>query len=168
LVIAAIFAAGMSTISTSVNGTATIILVDFYQRYFNPDRSEKKSMKVLYLASAIFGILGILVAMAMMSVKSALDTWWMLASVFSGGMLGLFLLGYFSRKARSFHAATGVICGILVILWMSLSPLYFTGEHLLRFRSPLHANLTIVIGTTVIFLVGFLLTVGFNRRGSKK
>jgi SSS family solute:Na+ symporter len=158
LVIAAVFAAGMSTISTSVNGTATIILTDFYQRYFNPDKSEKKSMKVLYISSVIFGFLGILVALAMISVKSALDTWWMLASVFSGGMLGLFLLGYFSRKATSLQAAIGVTCGVLVILWMSLSPLYFTGENLLRFRSPFHANLTIVFGTTVIFLIGFLLS----------
>jgi len=168
LVIAAVFAAGMSTISTSVNGTATIVLVDFYQRYFNPEKSENKSMKVLYMSSVIFGILGILVALAMISVKSALDTWWMLASIFSGGMLGLFLLGYFARKAASFHAAIGVTCGVLIILWMSLSPLYFTEGNLLRFRSPFHSNLTIVIGTTVIFLVGFLLArLGVNLKSQK-
>jgi solute:Na+ symporter, SSS family len=158
LVIASVFAAGMSTISTSVNGTATIVLVDFYKRYIHLQAGDKKSMRVLYLSSVIFGILGISVALAMISVKSALDTWWMLASVFSGGMLGLFLLGYFARKATSMNAAIGVICGVFFILWMSLSPLYFTEGNLIRFRSPFHANLTIVMGTTVIFLVGFLLT----------
>jgi len=49
-----------------------------------------------------------------------------------------------------------------VILWMSLSPVYFTEGAWIRFRSPFHANLTIVMGTTVIFLVGFLLSVLFG------
>jgi SSS family solute:Na+ symporter len=169
LVIASVFAAGMSTISTSVNGTATIVLVDFYKRYIQPEAGDKKSMRVLYLSSAVFGVLGISVALAMISVKSALDTWWMLASVFSGGMLGLFLLGYFTRKAASFHASIGVVCGVLVILWMSLSPLYFTEGYMVRFKSPFHANLTIVIGTTVIFLVGFLLAnMGFRKKSKQE
>lgn len=167
LLIASVFAAGMSTISTSVNGTATIVLSDYYKRYVNPQATERKSMTVLYLSSLVFGVLGILVALAMMSVKSALDAWWMLASIFSGGMLGLFLLGYLARKASNFNAMIGVICGVLVILWMSLSPLYFTEGSWLNFRSPFHANLTIVIGTTVIFLVGFLLSKFIADRKSK-
>lgn len=164
LLIASVFAAGMSTISTSVNGTATIVLSDYYKRYVNPQASERKSMTVLYLSSLVFGVLGILVALAMMSVKSALDAWWMLASIFSGGMLGLFLLGFLARKATNFNAMIGVVAGVLVILWMSLSPLYFTEGSWLNFRSPFHANLTIVIGTTVIFLVGFLLSNFVNKR----
>jgi SSS family solute:Na+ symporter len=162
LLIASVFAAGMSTISTSVNGTATIVLSDYYKRYFNPQASERKSMTVLYFSSLIFGVLGILIGIAMISVKSALDTWWMLASIFSGGMLGLFLLGWLARKATKINAVVGVICGVLVIFWMSLSPLYFNEGRLLAFRSPFHANLTIVIGTTVIFLVGFLISKLYN------
>jgi SSS family solute:Na+ symporter len=104
LVIASVFAAGMSTISTSVNGTATIVLVDFYKRYINPSSDEKKSMKVLYLSSVVFGVLGISVALAMISVKSALDAWWMLASIFSGGMLGLFLL-IFCKKGDQYQCS---------------------------------------------------------------
>jgi solute:Na+ symporter, SSS family len=158
LLIASIFAAGMSTVSTSVNSTATIVLSDYYKRYFKPNPSEKASMRVLYMASSVFGILGILVALAMMKVQSALDAWWTLASIFSGGMLGLFLLGYFAKKAKNINAAIGVIVGVFVIFWLSLSPLYFNTGGWLKFRSPFHANLTIVIGTTVIFLVGFILS----------
>jgi solute:Na+ symporter, SSS family len=49
LLIAAIFAAGMSTVSTSLNSTATIFLTDYYQRYINKSASERASMTVLYL-----------------------------------------------------------------------------------------------------------------------
>jgi len=155
LLIAAIFAAGMSTVSTSVNSTATIILSDYYRRYFK-NATEKSSMKVLYISSVIFGALGIIIALSLVGVESVLDAWWSLASIFSGGMLGLFLLAFLSKSVRNIDAAVGVIIGALVIIWMSLSPLYFTSENLLAFKSPFHSNLTIVIGTLVIFLVGFI------------
>jgi SSS family solute:Na+ symporter len=73
-------------------------------------------------------------------------------------MLGLFLLGYFTKKAMKIDAVIGVIIGVLVIIWMSLSPLYFTEGKSLAFKSPFHTNLTIVFGTMAIFLVGFILT----------
>ncbi|MBG0858417.1 MAG: sodium:solute symporter [Bacteroidales bacterium] len=158
LLIASIFAAGMSTVATSLNSTATIVLNDYYKRYFKKDAGEKSSMRVLYISSFFTGTLGILIALALVGVESALDAWWSLASIFSGGMLGLFLLGYFSKKAVKIDAVIGVIVGVLVIIWMSLTPLYFTEGKSLAFRSPFHSNLTIVFGTMTIFLVGFLMT----------
>ncbi len=158
LLIASIFAAGMSTVSTSLNSTATIILTDYYKRYFNKDAGEKSSMKVLYLSSAVTGMAGIVIALALTGVESALDAWWSLASIFSGGMLGLFLLGYISRKSGNAPAVAGVIAGVLVIIWMSLSPLVFAGNEDTTLKSNFHTNHTIVFGTMVIFLTGFLLT----------
>jgi SSS family solute:Na+ symporter len=157
LLIASIFAAGMSTVSTSVNSTATIVLSDYYKRYFNPNASERSSMLVLYISSLVFGALGIIISLSLVGVESVLDAWWSLASIFSGGMLGLFLLAFLSKKVRNIDAAIGVIIGVVVISWMSLSPLYFTDGNLLRFKSPFHSNLTIVFGTMSIFLLGFLL-----------
>lgn len=157
LLIAAIFSAGMSTVSTSLNSSATIVLSDYYKRYFNKEADEKSSMRVLHISSFITGILGIGIALMLVCVESVLDAWWSLASIFSGGMLGLFLLGYISKKAGKTDAVTGVIIGVLLITWMSLSPLYFTEGKMFAFRSPFHSNLTIVFGTITIFLVGFLI-----------
>lgn len=165
LLIASIFAAGMSTVSTSVNSSATIALTDYYKRFINPKASEKQSMRVLYLSSMVFGVFGVGVGMAMISVRSALDAWWNLASIFSGGMLGLFLLGYIARKAKNINAAIGTAVGVLTIMWLSLSPIYFPAEEGYRFSSPFNPNLTIVIGTTVIFLVGFLLSIQIGKKG---
>lgn len=164
LLIASIFAAGMSTVSTSLNSTATIVLSDYYQRYINKQASEKSSMTVLYISSIVFGSLGVIISLTLVGVESVLDAWWSLASIFSGGMLGLFLLAFMSKKVRNIDALIGVILGVLVIVWMSLSPLYFNDENLLAFRSPFHSNLTIVIGTLVIFLVGFLSMKLFNKK----
>ena len=87
----------------------------------------------------------------MMSVQSALDAWWIMASVFSGGMLGLFLLGYFSVKTNlinSRHALIGVILGVILIAWLSLSG-----------QTIFHSYFAIVLGTIVIFVTGFLLSI---------
>ena len=153
LLIASIFAAGMSTIATSVTSSSTIILTDYYQR-FRKHAGNRERMLVLKLSSVGVGVAGILVAFAFMSVQSALDGWWALASIFSGGMLGLFLLGYISKKARNFDAVLGVVCGVILVCWIVISPF-------------VHANLAIVFGTLLIFLVGFLSANLFNKRRCK-
>lgn len=157
LLIASIFAAGMSTVSTSLNSSATVILTDFFK--FPPEHpeTERKSMLVLYLSSFIFSVLAIFIAVAMINVQSALDAWWKLASIFSGGMLGLFLLGYLAPKVKNTAAVIGVVTGVLVIGWMSLSPIIFTKGEMLKYASPFHSYLSIVFGTLAIFIVGFLL-----------
>jgi SSS family solute:Na+ symporter len=161
LLVASVFAAGMSTISTSVNSSATVILNDYFRKSVTKKSSERSRMKILYISTAIFSALGILIAIAMINVQSVLDAWWKLASVFSGGMLGLFLLGYFSKKVTSKAALTGVLAGVPVIAWMSLSQ-FLPG----RFASPFHSYLTIVFGTTVIFIIGFLAGVIFKPQKS--
>lgn len=153
LLIASIFAAGMSTIATSVTSSSTIILTDYYQR-FRKHAGNRERMLVLKLSSVGVEVAGILVAFAFMSVQSALDAWWALASIFSGGMLGLFLLGYISKKARNFDAVLGVVCGVILVCWIVISPF-------------VHANLAIVFGTLLIFLVGFLSANLFNKRRCK-
>lgn len=162
LLIASVFAAGMSTISTSINSSATVILEDHFKKYINTNVTEKGSMKVLTISSVTMGILSILVALSLNGVTSALSAYWALASIFSGGMLGLFLLAYIGKNVKRIPAAIGVILGIIVIAWMSLSPVIFTDGLFISFRSPFHANLTIVFGTLVIFLCGFLLSKIFE------
>lgn len=154
LLVAAIFAAAMSTVSTSLNSSATILLNDFYRRYVNPQASGAQMMRLLRRTTVLWGVLGTLMALAMVHVKSALDAWWMLAGVFGGGMLGLFLLGMLSRRAGGRAAFTGVLCGVLVILWMTLSPQLTSLPADLR--SPFHGFLIIVFGTATILAAGFL------------
>ena len=161
LLIASIFAAGMSTISTSLNSTATVILNDYYKR-FRKNRSEGESVWVLYISSAVISIFGIIISFYLIKVESALNVWWNLSGIFSGGMLGLFLLGYFSRKVKNVPAMIGVALGLLVIIYMSLSPVYFTGD-LEDLKNPLHSYMTIVVGTMVIFFTGLLITSISNK-----
>lgn len=155
LLIASVFAAGMSTVSTSINSSSTVILADFFKLPEDDPATTKKSMKILHLSSLIFSVVSIFIAIAMINVQSALEAWWKLASIFSGGMLGLFLLGYFAPKVKSKGAIIGAVVGVIVIGWMSLTPIFFTEGKLAEFASPFHNYLSIVFGTVSIFIVGF-------------
>lgn len=163
LVIAAIFAAAQSTLASSINCSATLTLCDLYRRYLRPQADARESMRVLRVATLAFGVAGTLTALAMIRVKSALDVWWELASIFSGGMLGLFLLGVISRHAKNAAAATGVMVGLLLIFWMSLSPRL--SDEWAAWRSPFHNFMVTVIGTLAILLVGLTITFLFGSRG---
>lgn len=166
LVVASIFSAGMSTVATSINSSATIVLTDFIGRFAGIELSEKQKMRTLYATSLIVGVAGVFIGLMMMKVDGILEAWWKLASIFSGGMLGLFLLSLACRKPDRTASVLGVIVGLLVIAWMSLSPLINEGEPFYAFRSPFHTYLTIVFGTTAIFLTGFVLTELKNRKSN--
>ena len=162
LIVAAIMAAAMSTISSGMNASATIFLVDIYQRYHRSDPSPRQSMRVLYVATTMFGLLGMATGIAMIGVKSVLDTWWLLSGIFAGGMLGLFLLGIISRSTQTTEALAATLVGLLVIIWLTFSK--YLPDSLAAVRSPFHQNMITVIGTLTIFLVGLLLSTFRVRR----
>ncbi|MGI9455162.1 MAG: sodium:solute symporter [Aeoliella sp.] len=157
LLVAAVLAAAMSSVDSSLNCSATLLLCDVYKRYFRPTASEKESMKVLYVMTLVFGIAGTgtgLWIMKLSATTNVLDVWWKLAGIASGGLLGLFLLGRLSERIRGAHAAIAVVAGVTVILWMSFSPTEIWPQALAQLRSPFHGFLTIVFGTLVILVVG--------------
>ena len=113
-------------------------------------------MLVLYSGTLVWGAAGTGTALAMIQVQSVLDTWWKWAGIFSGGMLGLFLLGLIARRAKNAAAASGVLAGVLVILWMTFSP-QWTGR-LEPLRSGMHSFLIVVVGTLTVLLVGLVIS----------
>jgi SSS family solute:Na+ symporter len=166
LLIASIFAAAMSTVSSSLNSSATIVVTDYYKRYVNREATERQAMRMLIIVTVVCGVLGTVIGLAMTRVKSALDAWWMLAGIFGGGTLGLFLLGFISKRIPSRAALTGVVAGVLVILWMTLSPKIASLPA--AFQSPFHGFLIIVFGTGIILLVGLLVTVWIGPEGGNR
>ncbi|MFN8355442.1 MAG: sodium:solute symporter [Spirosomataceae bacterium] len=156
VIVAAILSAAMSTISSGMNASATVFSVDIYQRYFKPQLSDKQSLHLLYMATTVMGILGMVTGLAMIGVKSVLDLWWELSGIFAGGMLGLFLLGMLAGQARRFEAATATTIALLVILWMAFSD-RFPAEFA-ALKNPFHKNMVMVIGTLTLFLVGTTLS----------
>ncbi len=58
MVLAAVAAAAMSTIDSGLNCSATVLLVDFYKRYVNPQVSDQASLRCLRVTTVVWGLLG--------------------------------------------------------------------------------------------------------------
>jgi len=129
------------------------LMSDLYRRFLKPDADDAHLLRFVRVTTVVLGLLGTGMALLMLSIKSALDAWWGMAGIFSGGMLGLFLLGIVSARVRWPHALIAVILGILLILWGSFGP--ETGS---PWAFPFHTLMITVIGTVAIFLVGILLS----------
>ncbi|MEM8735209.1 MAG: sodium:solute symporter, partial [Planctomycetota bacterium] len=155
LLIAAIFAAAMSTVSTSLNSSATLVMSDFYRRLVNPSCSNRRQVGVLRLATFIWGTMGTIMALVLVQLTdSVLDIWWTLSSVLGAGIVGLFLLGLVVPKIQSRQAQVVLVAGMLLIAWMTVSRSPLWPNDWSPFSSPLHPYLVIVVGPLVMISVG--------------
>lgn len=151
LLVAAIIAAAMSTIAATLNSGSTVLLEDYFKRFFPAKAGDSRNIRFLRSMTVVLTVLAIGVAVAVMNVKSALTAWWSMQSVLSGGMLGLFLLGIFSRRTTSAQAAIATIMGVLVVVYITF------GQKILPLPGFIHLNLSIVLGTLTLFFTGFIL-----------
>ncbi|MBS1933944.1 MAG: sodium:solute symporter, partial [Bacteroidetes bacterium] len=166
IIVSAILSAAMSTISSSMNASATVFTLDIYQRYIKKNMNDKQTLRLLFISTFVIGVFGIIAGIAMIGVKSILDIWWQLSGIFAAGMLGLFLLGISSKQTKNAEAFLAVIIGILVIAWMTFPSLL--PSNLSYLRSTFNTNMVIVIGTLTIFLAGIFFTWIKSSLNSKK
>ena len=152
LLVAAIIAAAMSTVAATLNSGSTVLLEDYYKRFF-PAKAGASGRNIRFLRSmtVLLTVASICVAVAVMNVKSALTAWWGMQSVLSGGMLGLFLLGAYSKRTTSTQALIATLLGLLVVVYITF------GQKICPLPGWIHLNLSIALGTLTLFLVGWLL-----------
>jgi SSS family solute:Na+ symporter len=158
LLIAAVFAAAMSTVSTSLNSSATLAMSDFFVRLFRPDAIDRSKIHVLRITTVLWGLFG--TGMALILVKltdSALDIWWTLSGVLGATIIGLFLMGITSPRLRQSNAVPVLAAALLLIAWMTFSKTDYWPESLESFASPFHPFLVIVIGPLLMILGGRVL-----------
>jgi len=118
LIIAGIFAASMSTLSSCINSVATLVSVDFYERY-SKKVTQKKSLKVAEFATVIGGMVGIATALllARANIQSALETSFALGGLLGGGFAGCYALGIFTKRANWQGTMIGVAVSIVLTLF---------------------------------------------------
>jgi SSS family solute:Na+ symporter len=120
LVLAAIFAAAMSTLSSSLNSSAAAAVNDFYVPLTGGRRDGAHYLTVSRVLTAIFGMTQIVVAIVAIRLSSrVVDEVLGIASFTNGLVLGLFLLGTFSSVGRR-AAFAGLAGGALFMLWIKL------------------------------------------------
>lgn len=160
LLIAAIFAAAMSTVSTSLNSSATLVMSDLYQRLIRPQATDAQLMRVLRLATLVWGVAGTAVAIGLVYwTESVLDIWWTLSGVLGATIVGLFLMGLVYPRLSDAQAKVAAAAGLVLIAWMTFSPLW--AGRLPLPVSPFHKLWILVVGPVFMLAVaGVLRFVG--------
>ncbi|WFC42483.1 sodium:solute symporter [Pseudoxanthomonas sp. SE1] len=129
LIIAGIFAAAMSTLSSIINSVSTLASVDFYEKLArNP--TPKKSVLFAEIMGVLVGLLGIGIALLLSryDIHSLFDVSIELAGLLGGGFAGAYTLGMFTRRANAQGVAIGIAGAIVLtlLIWsMDLVHPYF-------------------------------------------
>ncbi len=139
---AGIFAAAQSTISTSMNSTATTVVSDFL-RPFGALKTERGYLNAARGVTLTFGVLGTLLGLLFIDPanKSLFDSFIKVIGLFMGVLGGLFGLGVLTRRANAWGSLLGAMAGATV---MGLLPLY----------SQINGYLYAAMGITTCFVVG--------------
>jgi sodium-coupled monocarboxylate transporter 8/12 len=122
LLIAAIYAASMSTISAGINSLTSASLIDFYQRLWpQPDLSEHNQLYLARRLTLVYGVLVIAFAFLVQHLGTLLEASNSAIGLVGGPLLGIFFLGVFVRRVTARGALLGWLAGIGVLLsvWLA-------------------------------------------------
>lgn len=121
LLVAGIFSAAMSSISSSLNSVSTAYCNDFHA-HFKPKTPDIKLLRIARYATVVTGVLGVLLAlwMANSNIKSLWDEFYRFLGLFTGGLGGLFLLGMLTKRANGKGALAGLVVSALSIWYISV------------------------------------------------
>lgn len=146
LLIAAVFAAGMSTLSSNINSVAAVITSDFY-KVLKLNVSAKSTLLVARWSGIIVGLLGIVMALVLATwdIASLWDQFNTFLGLLTGGLAAFFMMGIFFKRISGIAALIGVAVGLVALLY-------------LRNASDMSFLLYGAAGITVSVLVGWLLS----------
>ncbi|ATI63419.1 sodium:solute symporter [Edwardsiella tarda] len=145
LIIAAIFAAAQSSISSSLNSISSCFNSDIYVRLSRQERSTAQKMKLARLVIIIAGLLSSLATLWLVYANESevWDAFNSLIGLMGGPMTGLFMLGIFCKRANAGSAVVGILVSVIAVL-------------LARYASDLNFFFYGVIGALAVVIAGGL------------
>lgn len=146
IIIAAIFAAAMSTMSSSMNSVSVLVSEDFYRR-FSKNADDRKRLRLMKGVSYLVGVIGIALAlwMATFEVRSIFETWNRMAALLGGGFVGIYALGMFTTRTNGVGAFAGAIASIIWTLFAE--------------RTAMHWSLLAPTATLACIVVGYVVSL---------
>jgi len=141
LMIAAIFAAAMSSIAAELNSLSTATVIDFYRRHYRKSATDEHYLWVSKVATCFWGGFASITALYAANLGSLIEVVNRFGSFFYGSLLGVFILAVGMPRATAAGAFWGLIGGMLTVAAVAR----------MTSISFLWLNL---IGTVAVFVVG--------------
>jgi SSS family solute:Na+ symporter len=154
--IASLFAAGMSTMSSDLNCLSAVGVEDYYRK-LRPDAPDRRRLNVGKIMVAVCGLTAVGIAIFIASRgERALALYYAACSIISGGLAGLFLLAFLSRRANKQGLWIGISANLLFTGWATLT----SGKNQMldlgagNYTWP--SVMIGVIGHVIVLVVGYL------------
>ena len=145
LLVAAIFAAAMSSIAAELNSLSTATIIDFYRRHFRAKASDHHYLVVSKAATGFWGLFACATALYAANLGSLIEVVNRFGSFFYGSLLGVFILAVGVRRATASGAFWGLLGGVATVTAVATTTSI----------SYLWLNL---VGTVAVFLVGTIVS----------
>jgi SSS family solute:Na+ symporter len=154
LVIAGLLSASMSTLSGGLNSSSTVFTNDLFKK-MSPMSSDKKLLSIGRLTVLGVGILSLLLSIWLVTrTGQVLEIYYSALSIFAGGLLGLVILAFVSKKANSKGVGIGILFTIIVVAWASLTKNKVID--LGSFNYTLHPYLIGLLSHITMFIIGYI------------
>lgn len=122
LVLAALSAAIVSSLASMLNSISTIFTMDIYKPYVNPTAESKKYVNV----GRITAVVALFVAIVVSPLLSSMDQMFQYIQEYTGlvspGILAVFIMGLFWKKATNKGAVWGILLSIPIALAFKILP----------------------------------------------
>ena len=148
IIIAAIFAAAMSTIAAELNSLATASVIDIYKRHLNQTADDTHYVAVSRYATVFWGLFACVVATFAANVGSLIEAVNKFGSYFYGSILGVFILALLVKRANGNSAFFGLIAGMGSVACVAA----FTSTAWL-WQNVVGAVVVVVVGTLLSFVL---------------
>jgi Na+/proline symporter len=152
LVIAAIFAAAMSSIAAELNSLATSTVIDIYRRLLRPAETDTHYLRVSKLATAFWGLFACVVATFAAGLGSLIEVVNRFGSFFYGSLLGVFVLALAFRHSNGHGAFAGLIGGMTTVAIVAALPA--TRDISFLWHNPIGVAAVVVVGVVVSAMTG--------------
>lgn len=123
LIIAAVLAAGMSTLDSSINAIATVSVVDILKPYWLKGRSDTTYLRLArYIAIGVsIFMMGGAFFFSVIEKESINDISWIVSSVFGGCLVGLFMIGFFTTRVGYRAVLWALVISVSINLYLGIS-----------------------------------------------
>jgi SSS family solute:Na+ symporter len=154
----------MSMLASDLNCLGLILVEDYYSHFF-PNRTDIERLRFGKTCIIFCGALAIAVALRLSSTQgAALALYYTATAIVAGGLAGLFLLAFLSRRAGRSAALAGISANLLFTAYATLT---LNGGKLLQlhgYNYPWHEYTIGAIGNLLLLAVGLLTAALFPVR----
>lgn len=150
LILAALAAAIVSSLASMLNSTSTIFTIDIYKSMFNKKASDKQMVKVGRLTGLVALIIAMLIAPQLGSLGQVFQFIQEYTGVVSPGILAVFLMGLFYKKATNNAAIWGVILSIPIAMYFKIAPNGWSDAAIFVNLPFMHQMMLTCIGTLLV------------------